>query len=138
MKKIILNCTLIMIVIIVFIGGLILINSKDNVKIIKKDSYFSDFNVRNDKVYIKCVVTIKNTYNDNKKINLYAIMDDDVNIGLLKEEQIFALNDDDTKAEYKIKGNSEETFDVVFTGDFAGVMKKHDKLLPKIEIEIIR
>lgn len=133
MKKMAVLCVLISFVGIVT-GVYIFNNSRGTIKIIEKESYYSNFHVENDKVYIECVVTIKNSDKYKKTINLSARFDEDVNIGLLKQAKIYALSSSNMKEKFEIKQNSKDTFDVVFVGDFDGTMKKHDRTLPDIDI----
>lgn len=136
MKKNVILCVLISLVVIV-VGVYIFNNPKDTVEIIKKESYYSNFHVKDGKVYIECVITIKNNYNYKKAINLSARFDEDVNTGLLKQAKIYALSSSNIKEKFEIKQNSKETFEVVFSGDFGGTMKKHDRTLPDINIDIV-
>lgn len=136
MKKNAVLCVLISFVGIVT-GVYIFNNSRGTVEIIEKESYYSNFHVENDKVYIECVVTIKNSDNYKKTINLSARFDEDVNICLLKQAKIYALSSSNIKEKFEIKQNSKDTFDVVFVGDFGGTMKKHDRTLPDIDIDIV-
>lgn len=138
MKKFITIGYIIGVLLIVCIATIIVsINSVEKVYINKDSSYFSDFIVENDKVYIRCSITIKNTYKADKTVILSANMTDDVNTGLLNEAKIYSLNEDGSISDFIIKGESQQTFNVVFTGDFAGTNIKHDKLLPDITIDIV-
>lgn len=136
MKKFIIIGIIIGVLLVISIV-IINVNSIEKIYVQKDNSYFYDFSVENNKVYIKCSITLKNTYKTDKTVRLFANMNDDVNSGLLKQAQIYALNEDGTKSIFTIKGNSKQTYDVIFVGDYAGTNKKHDRLLPDIKIEII-
>ena len=103
----------------------------------EKNSYFSDFMVENNEVFIKCYITLVNKFDVEKTVNLSAKLPEDVAIGLLKNEEIKALNDDGSEMDFTLPPNSSKSFDVVFVGDFAGTYLKYDRLLPEISINIV-
>ena len=117
--------------------GLSMIFSKPTVTLIKSKSYYSDFTVVDQKVTVKCYITLKNTYNVDKTVKLSALFPDDVKIGLLKSSELYAVDMDNTDIEFIIPKKSQKSFEVNFVGDFAGVNRKHDRLLPQINITII-
>ena len=103
----------------------------------KSQSYFSDFEVEDDKVFIKCHVTIENTFEDEKTVTLSAILPEDVTNGLLKNETVKALEEDGSEMEFVLSPNMSNSFDVVFVGEYAGTNQKANRLLPEIYIEIV-
>ena len=103
----------------------------------KSQSYFSDFEVEDDKVFIKCHVTIENTFEDEKTVTLSAILPEDVTNGLLKNETVKALEEDGSEMEFVLLPNTSNSFDVVFVGEYAGTNQKANRLLPEIYIEIV-
>lgn len=125
-------CSIVIIAIVTVFG----IINKENVdlEIIKDESCFSDFNVENDKVYIKCELKIKNISSKNKTFTLNAILKDDVLIGLIKNENLQGFNTELTENKFIIDPKTSNTFSVIFIGDFAGTNRKHDRNLPPITI----
>lgn len=111
--------------------------NKAAVSVVNSESWFSDFTVENDKVYMKCHITLENTDNKEQRIKMAAVCSDDVENGLLKEEKIYAVNKQDEVKEFVIKSNSTQSFDVVFLGEFAGTAQKSNRLLPEIIIDNI-
>ena len=108
-----------------------------NISVDEENSYFSDYVIEDDKVYIKCHVILTNTYDAEKTVNLSAKLPQDAASGLLKDEKIKALNEDGSQVTFVLPPNSSESFDVVFVGDFAGYERKYDKHLPEMIIEIV-
>ena len=106
-----------------------------NISVDEENSYFSDYVIEDDKVYIKCHIILTNTYDVEKTVKLSAKLPQDAASGLLKDEKIKALNEDGSQATFVLPPNSTESYDVVFVGDFAGYERKYDKHLPEIFIE---
>ena len=104
-----------------------------NVKLNEGKSYFSDFKIENDKVYIFCTLFIENKSDAEKVISLKASFEKDVENGLLKEVLVSGYSLDEGTQEFKLQ-KGENQLDVVFIGKYAGADKKYDKLLPDIEI----
>ena len=103
----------------------------------EEKSYFSDFKIENDKVYIYCTLFIKNKSDTEKVISLNAFFEKDVELGLLKEALVSGYSLDESTQEFQLK-KGENQLDVVFVGEYAGVDKKNDRLLPDIEITEIK
>lgn len=103
------------------------------IKLDKEDSFFSDFKVEDDKVYIYCTLFIENQSDIEKNVVLKASLDNDAKNGLLKEAVIDGYSVDRSTKTFKLKAG-ENQIDVVFIGDYAGNEEKIDRLLPDIEI----
>lgn len=107
-------------------------------------SYFSDFKVNGEKVYIYCKMTITNSSLIDKTFRLNAILKDDVKIGkigkigLLKSDNLKGYNEDLSSDIFTIEKNKYNIFSVVFVGEFAGTYEKHDRNLPEIVITTIK
>lgn len=134
MKKYIYPVLLLVIGVLVFASC----NSADEIYVDEKQSYYSDFKVEDDKVYIRCYITLINQFNGEKTVNLCAKLPEDVAIGLLKNEEIKALDEAGSEMNFVLPPNSSETFEVVFVGEFAGTNQKQDRNLPEIFIEIVK
>ena len=104
-----------------------------DIKLNEEKSYFSDFKIENDKVYIYCTLFIENKSDTEKVISLNASFEKDVELGLLKEALVSGYSLDESTQEFKLQ-KGENQLDVVFIGKHAGADKKHDRLLPDIEI----
>ena len=103
------------------------------IKLNEEKSYFSDFKIENDKVYIYCTLFIENKSDAEKVISLNASFEKDVENGLLKEALISGCSLDESTQKFQLQ-KGENQLDVVFVGEYAGADKKHDRLLPEIEI----
>ena len=103
----------------------------------EEKSFFSDFKIENNKVYIYCTLFIENKSDTEKVISLKASFEKDVETGLLKEALVSGYSLDESTQEFQLK-KGENQLDVVFVGEYAGVDKKHDRLLPDIEIAEIK
>lgn len=109
-----------------------------SISLVKSESYFSDFNVKNQKVYLDCYITLKNISNTEKTVKLTASFPDDVNTGLLKESILPGLNKNNKESKFIIHPNSQKSFNVTFVGDFAGTIQRHERLLPKVNITVVK
>ena len=109
--------------------------NKATVSVVNSESFFSNFTVDNDQVYIKCHITLQNTEDEEQRVKMAAVCPDDVENGLLKSEKIYAVNKHDEVKEFVIEPNSTKSFNVVFLGEFAGTAEKSNRLLPEIIIE---
>ena len=107
------------------------------IKLDKEKSCFSDFKIENDKVYIYCTLYIDNKSDTEKVISLTASFEEDVENGLLKEALASGYSLDESTQEFQLE-KGENQLDVVFVGEYAGVDKKNDRLLPDIEITEIK
>lgn len=113
-------------------------NRADQIYIDKNQSYFSDYEVENDKVFIKCHITLENTFQDEKMVTLSAKFPEDVTSGLLKSEKIKALNEDGSEMKFVLSPQASTSFDVVFVGEYSGTNQKDNRNLPEINIEIVK
>lgn len=107
-----------------------------NISVDEENSYFSDYVVEENKVYIKCHIILTNTYDVEKTVKLSAKLPDDAANGLLKQEIVKALNEDGSETAFVLPPHSTESYDVVFAGEFAGNKQKQDRRLPEIVIDI--
>jgi hypothetical protein len=104
----------------------------NDLELIIKESYFNDFRIIDDKVYIECKITIKNNTDKNIKYRINAIFKDDVRIGLLKNEILEGYNENLENNIFNISANETIKYQkIIFIGDFAGNYKKFNRELPK-------
>ncbi|MDR0319959.1 MAG: hypothetical protein LBI28_00510 [Treponema sp.] len=102
-----------------------------DLELINEKSWLSDFEVIDDKVLIKCRITIKNNTGNDVKYKINAISRDDVDLGLLRNEIIEGYKEDLVTDVFTISANETVEERIIFVGDFAGNYQKHDRLLPK-------
>ncbi len=99
----------------------------NEIVLIKSESYYSDYEVKDNKVYITCYVTLENRLDEEQTVKLSAEFPNDVN-KLLKSSWI------DSKDNLTLMAKAKDSFNVIFIGDFARTNQKHDRLLPEINI----
>lgn len=97
-------------------------------------SYFDNFVVIDDFVYIYCTVFLNNDSTKTYEVELYGTFEKDYVSGLLTEERILAVTADDTSSHILTVPPGGYYFDVVFIGGHGGNPTKHDRLLPELEI----
>lgn len=107
------------------------------VRVVLASSQFNHFEVIEDDVIFYCTICIENTSNTTYDIQIYGVFDFDVKGGLIKDSRMLGhtmSNPTDTIF-HVIPG--EQTYQVVFSGEYAGRPVKHDRLLPELEIVFI-
>lgn len=108
--------------------------NEDKVKLLKSESFFDKFDVKGDKVYIKCFLTIQNSSSYDKYINLSANLKRDAANGLLKSPIVSGVNKRGSD-KFLIKANSTKGYNITFIGEFGGTLQKLTRNLPPIEIK---
>ena len=98
----------------------------------REKSSFIDYSVKDDKVYIECSITVRNTDAEEVNFLLYSTLMEDVKGGLLKNGRLQGYSDNFTDTVFTLGGESTQSFTVFFIGDFAGTHIKHDRNLPEI------
>jgi len=136
MKKIIV-AVIVIILISAIVSGVRVNGNEKTLRINEEESYFDGFYVKDNKVFIKCEFSITNSNQTERAFHLFAMMDEDVKIGLLKDAKIYAVDDRFNKKTFKVGAKSTLRIDVLFMGDFNGTYQKTDRLLPDITIETI-
>lgn len=109
--------------------------SAEDVYVNQENSWFSDFYIEADKVYITCHIELCNRSNI-RTVRLYGVFSDDV--GTLVTESVlpgFITDVLDSNDNSFLLEPGEQTYDVTFIGTFAGTEQKNDRLLPPILIE---
>ena len=99
-------------------------------------SYFSDFEVVGDNVYIYCTVVLTNTTSKECMFRIKGFFEDDVKGHLLLEGELYAY-DKEKETVFSLRANEKKTFEICFSGKFGGREKKNNRLLPEIEIIIV-
>ena len=71
------------------------IDVERDLKVLRSDSWFDDFYIKEDdlnlkinKVFMKCEITIQNKSNQDRYIKLFANMEEDANNGLIKSPTV--------------------------------------------------
>jgi hypothetical protein len=85
-------------------------NTNNKIYIDESKSFFSDYEVLNDKVFIKCYVTLTNSFDIEKTVKLSARLPEDVTIGLLKKDEVKVLNEDGSEEEFVLSPNVSNSF----------------------------
>lgn len=109
--------------------------SAEDVYVDQENSWFSDFYIENDKVYLTCHIELCNKSNA-RTVRLYGVFSDDV--GTLVTEAVlpgYRTDASDSNDDRFFLAPGTQTCDVTFIGTFAGTEQKNDRLLPQIWIE---
>lgn len=93
-------------------------------------SYFVDFYTDDDYVYIECVLNIYNPNNTESEVKISAIDNEDVEIGLLKDADLTAIEKDSGKDIFRLK-SGENKIAVLFKGEYAGIYQITSRELPR-------
>lgn len=111
--------------------------AREQIALIKEESYFSDFHIKDGKVYVECCVTIENVSNTNKNVTFTAIMNEDYKCGLLKQKRLNVLDVENNEIVFQIHANSKDTYELTFVGEHGNNSQKANRLLPPIDIKIL-
>lgn len=132
---ILIPCVLIVLLFVLSIIAVCLYScQKREISIDVEESFYSNFKIENNKVYIYCNVLIKNPNKNGSKIALSGLFDNDVKNGLLKESLLTGYSTDCETTTFELK-EGDNRIEVVFIGDYAGKSQKYDRLLPEIKIK---
>ena len=96
-------------------------------------SYFSDFEVVDDNVYIYCTIMLTNTTSKERSFRVKGFFEDDVKGHLLLESELYAY-DEERETTFSLHANETKIFEICFIGKFGGRGIKKNRLLPEIEI----
>ena len=99
-------------------------------------SYFSDFEVVGDNVYIYCTVVLTNTTSKECMFRIKGFFEDDVKGHLLLEGELYAY-DKEKETVFSLRANEKKAFEICFSGKLGGRKIKNNRLLPEIEIIIV-
>ena len=108
--------------------------SEEAVYVDRAKSWFDDFSVDGDVVYITCLISLCNASQD-RTVRLYGVFPDDE--GILVTESVlpgFVTDELDPDDNSFLLASGEHTFTVTFVGTYAGTQEKNDRLLPEILI----
>ena len=97
-------------------------------------SYFVDFYTDEDYVYIECVLNIYNPNNTPSEVSVSAVDNEDVDIGLLKNPNLTAIDKDSGKETFSLK-SGENTVTVLFRGEYAGIYQITERAIPRFIIK---
>lgn len=121
--------------IFVLVAGYMLLQKHNGIHINYEKSFFSDFDVEEDKVYIECVLCIENNTGKQHKVKFIAESEEDKENGLIKDSKLNGYNEDLETSLFDIEPG-ENRITVIFVGNYGGVKQKVNRLLPKIYLEI--
>lgn len=110
------------------------LRQKNDVILIEEESFFLDYEIIDDEVWLRCRVTLCNAGNEDRTVKLRADFSEDVKTGLLKDGTLYASDISGTECVCAVGAGETETVEVVFIGEFGGTNQKHDRLLPEIQV----
>lgn len=120
--------------IVIILGGIYFyLQGFRKVVLIEEESYFHDFYVENNKVYIQCEIVLQNNSNKDEKVKLLADMKEDARLGLLTSSAVYGYSKKGNN-EFVVPAKSKKEYNVYFIGDFAGNKIKQNRNLPSIEV----
>lgn len=89
-------------------------------------------------VHIICRITLHNTTDEDQTIRIKGISQEDVDSGLLLSPYLSGLNAENQEELFRLNAGQYSEFLVDFCGVYAGILQKHDRLVPDvIELEIV-
>lgn len=94
------------------------------------NSYFVDFYTEGDSVYIECVLNIYNPNNTESEVKIYAIDNEDVETGLLKNPKLTAIDKESGSDVFRLK-SEENTVTVLFQGEYNGIYEITAREIPR-------
>lgn len=128
---------LLFVAIFLFTGCVSTVSDESDIQIDYAESFFSDFSIKGDDVYIYCTLKITNTSGENKKFRILATMTEDVESDLLTEEMIYCADISTGEDTFLLQAESAETFSVVIKGSNGGGTQKANRNLPPLKIELM-
>ena len=123
-------------------------SASDNITIIEEESFFSEFKVIDNMVYIFCKYTIENNSDEDVYFELIANMPNEQKSGLItgskliaygvEKEQFLEINEDGNKTVpiitdgpvFKLHTHKTQEYYIVYTSKYGGTEKKQNRLLP--------
>ncbi len=132
-KCVILFCLIVILSVFVFLFLYGRMNDRAGVKIERERSWFDEFYIKDDRVYIRCYVTMQNSGNEDKYVKLEANMEEDADKKLIRNAKVTGY-DEKGVDEFLVPANSTEEYTIYFIDDFAGNNVKQDRNLPEIDI----
>lgn len=108
------------------------------IKLIKDESIFDNFEIDGVTVNITCELTFKNTSENEETFYLVGDFKEEYESGLVKERSLRGINYEDKNEKLTLKPHQKKTFVYVFKGNHGSGDQMANRLLPKIKIyEII-
>ena len=103
---------------------------KEAISLIEEDSFFSDFEVKDGLVFIKCYLAIQNNSASDLAFTVSADFAKDVRIGLLKDPVLYVCDSQNQVQVLYLKAGETEEFECIFVGAHGGSTQKTDRNLP--------
>lgn len=107
---------------------------EQRVLLVQEESFFSDYEIKGERVVLTCYLTFYNPYSSEVKVNVYGDFSKDVETGLLKGSELIGLCDGE---EIIVLSPGETSIYVTFIGDYDGVPQKYNRKLPDIDVKLI-
>lgn len=104
------------------------------IKLIREESFFDDFEIDGITVNITCDLTFKNTSDKEATFYLTGDFKDSYESGLVKERYLRGINFEDKQEKLTLKPKQKKTFLYVFKGDHGSGNQMGSRLLPDIKI----
>lgn len=101
----------------------------------EEESFYNDFKIVKNKVYIYCNLTIANRTEQKMEKTPYIILKQDKKNGLLKDEKLYALGKDDKPVTIELGSGEKISQEFCFVGEYGGNPQKANRLLPPVRFE---
>lgn len=122
--------TLVALLLVVLVVGCLAHLQLSKMFIINEESYFSDFYIKDDKVYLECEMSISSPRDCDIQLQGTFVRDEGK---LLKNATVFAYDiKNGSNSFHMVSGDNH--FTAVFIGDYGGIPQKFDRLLPEIKL----
>lgn len=109
--------------------------AKDRITVINKESFFDEYEIIDDEVHIYCMISLRNNSSKTKKVKILGDFQKEVDIGLLKENNLEAYFVEEASSVIVIDGNSTLKYvKVEFVGEYAGNAIMSNRLLSQIKV----
>ncbi|MGI6263897.1 MAG: hypothetical protein ACOYJY_00310 [Acutalibacteraceae bacterium] len=105
---------------------------RDSLRLVEDESAFGEFAVEENAVILTAAVTVENVSDTNKTFAIRADFSKDQRGDLLKEAELWAVDDEGNTAKFTVPAKGKTEFEVRFCGTFGGKEQRADRLLPPL------
>ena len=104
----------------------------------RETSFFDDFAMSGEKVVITCIVWLENTGGTTQSVSLCGHFDEDRALGLVVEAVLYgSFATDGSETTFTVPPGRHQ-YTVYFCGTCGGNMQKADRLLPEIDVVLMK
>ena len=104
--------------------------SIESISLVHDESYFMDFEIEDNLVYIECSLTVQNNNDSDYIFQISADFSKDVEIGLLTDDVLYACDAQNQRQNFILKVKEKKVIECFFIGEYGGTHRKSDRNLP--------